>query len=298
MRAPAKLNLALRVGPPRKDGFHPLATVYHAISLFDEVQATLAEPGVFEVTTTGEGAELVPDGDDHLALRAARLLAERYAADEPVGVELAVRKSIPVAGGLAGGSADAAAALLACAVVWDLDVSPEALRELGAELGSDVPFALLGGTAIGSGRGEAVVPAMARGTYHWVVAFAQHGLSTPAVYRRFDEIGDPPAPADFEVPDEMLNALLAADPARLGATLTNDLQPAAIDLQPQLARTLEAGLEYGALGALVSGSGPTVAFLVGSETAAVDLGVALSADGVCRTVRRATGPAPGARIIG
>jgi 4-diphosphocytidyl-2-C-methyl-D-erythritol kinase len=221
-----------------------------------------------------------------------------------LGALLAIKKSIPVAGGLAGGSADGAAALLACAVLWDLDVGLEELSLLAAELGSDVPFALLGGTALGSGRGEHVVPVLARGGYHWVLAFGHHGLSTPAVYRRHDELGARKARLRgsgglaFEVPPALMNALRRGDPAAVGAALANDLQPAAVDLQPRLRQVLEAGLEYGAVGALVSGSGPTCAFLAASEAAAVDLSVALSADGQCRAVRRATGPVTGARVIG
>ena len=200
-----------------------------------------------------------------------------------------------MAGGLAGGSSNGAAALLACAVLWDIDVAPEDLRGLAAELGSDVPFALIGGTAVGSGRGEEVAPALARGTYHWVLAFGHHGLSTAAVYRRFDDLSPDAAPP--EVPAELMNALRSGDPRLLGAALSNDLQPAALDLQPRLRTVLETGLEYGALGALVSGSGPTCAFLVESESAAVDLSVSLSADGLCRAVRRATAPVLGARVI-
>lgn len=295
VRAPAKINLALKVGPPRRDGYHPLATVYQAVSLFDEVSAVWAEPGQFSVTTSGEGADQVPVGEDNLVVRAARLLARSIDADH-LGVDIAVTKAIPVSGGLAGGSADGAAALLACASLWDLDVDVDTLIGLAAELGSDVPFALLGGTAQGTGRGEQVAPALARGSYAWVLAFGNGGLSTPAVYRRYDElVPEPPAPM---VPDALMTALRAGDPARLGAALSNDLQPAALDLAPRLAQTLEAGLEYGALGAVVSGSGPTCAFLVADDSAGIELSVALSALGLCRAVRRAVGPAPGARVIG
>ncbi len=292
---PAKINLALKVGPPRPDGYHPLATVYQAVSLYDEVHAAWANPDEFEVAVTGEGAELVPLDDDNLAIRAARLLARTHGPNDSLGVTMTIKKAIPVAGGLAGGSSNGAAALLACAALWDIDLAPEALRSLAAELGSDVPFALLGGTAVGSGRGEEVVPALARGTYHWVLAFGHNGLSTPAVYRRFDQL-HPGAP-EPEIPAELMNALLSGSPRQVGATLDNDLQEAALDLQPRLAQVLEAGLEYGALGALVSGSGPTCAFLVDGESAAVDLSISLSADGLCRAVRRATGPVPGARLI-
>jgi 4-diphosphocytidyl-2-C-methyl-D-erythritol kinase len=273
-----------------------LATVYQAVSLYDEVHAAWAEPEEFSVTVSGEGADLVPTDERNLALRAARLLAGTSGPSDSLGVSFSIKKSIPVAGGLAGGSANGAAALLACAVLWDLDVGLEELITLAAELGSDVPFALLGGTALGSGRGEQVVPVLARGGYHWVLAFGHHGLSTPAVYRRHDELR--PGAEVPEVPAGLMNALRSGDPAAVGAALINDLQPAALDLQPRLRQVLEAGLEYGAVGAVVSGSGPTCAFLAASESAAVDLSVALSADGVCRAVRRATGPVTGARVIG
>lgn len=292
---PAKINLALKVGGRRPDGYHPLATVYHAVSLYDEVEAVWAEADEFSVEVSGEGADQVPLDDSNLALRAARLLARTYGPYDSLGVTLAIRKAIPVAAGLAGGSSNGAAALLACSVLWDLDVSPESLRELAAELGSDVPFALLGGTALGSGRGEEVVPALARGTYHWVLAFGHSGLSTPAVYGRFDELVPHAAPP--EVPDDLMNALRSGDPALLGAALSNDLQDAALDLRPRLRQVLEAGLEYGAVGAVVSGSGPTCAFLAAGEAAAIDLAVALSADGVCREVRRVSGPVVGARVV-
>jgi 4-diphosphocytidyl-2-C-methyl-D-erythritol kinase len=301
VRVPAKINLALKVGAPRPDGFHPLATVYQAVSLYDEVTADWAAPDTFSVTVTGEGADLVPVDDTNLAVRAARLLAHAHGTDgrggnEALGVALTIRKSIPVAGGLAGGSSNGAAALLACAVLWDLDLSGEALRGLAAQLGSDVPFALLGGTAVGSGRGEEVVPALTTGSYHWVLAFGRHGLSTPAVYRRFDELSEH-KPRPPRVPEDLMNALRSGNPAEVGRALSNDLQPAALNLQPQLRRTLQAGLEYGALGALVSGSGPTCAFLVAGESAAVDLSVALSAEGVCRAVRHTVGPVSGARVV-
>ncbi len=295
VRVPAKINLALKVGPPRADGYHPLATVYQAVSLHDEVYATWAAPDRVEIMVEGEGAELVPLDESNLAVRAARLLARTHGPHDELGVRLAITKAIPVAGGLAGGSADGAAALLACATLWDIDLDQAMMLTLAAELGSDVPFALLGGTAVGSGRGEEVAPALARGSYHWVLAFGHHGLSTPDVYRHYDVLSpDATAP---EVPAELMNALRNGNPRELGAALSNDLQAAAVHLQPRLRQVLEAGLDYGALGAMVSGSGPTCAFLAASESAAVDLSVALSADGLCRAVRRASGPVPGARVV-
>jgi 4-diphosphocytidyl-2-C-methyl-D-erythritol kinase len=295
VRVPAKINLALKVGAPRADGYHPLATVYQAVSLYDEVQASWAEADEFQVTVSGEGADEVPRDGTNLAVRAARLLAHSYGGRDSLGAHLLIKKAIPVAGGLAGGSANGAAALLACAVLWDLDVSQERLSTLAGELGSDVPFALLGGTAVGSGRGEQVAPALARGTYHWVLAFGYSGLSTAAVYRHFDQLN--PGAAPPRIPADLMNALRSGDPRLLAAALSNDLQPAALDLQPRLRTVLQTGLEYGALGALISGSGPTCAFLAESELAAVNLSVSLSAEGLCRAVRCATGPVMGARVI-
>src|SRR5215210_2924574 len=244
VRAPAKINLALCVGAPRRDGYHPLATVYQAVSLYDEVHAAWAESDEFTVSVSGEGADLVPTDETNLSLRAARLLARTYGEGDSLGVSLSIKKSIPVAGGLAGGSANGAAALLACAVLWDLDVSQERLNTLAGELGSDVPFALLGGTAVGSGRGEQVAPALARGTYHWVLAFGYSGLSTATVYRHFDQLN--PGAAPPKIPAELMNALRSGDPRLLAAALSNDLQPAALNLQPRLRTVLQTGLEYGA----------------------------------------------------
>lgn len=139
VRAPAKINLALKVGAPRPDGYHPLATVYHAVSLYDDVHAEWAEPDEFELEASGEGVEQVPLDDSNLALRAARLLARTHGGGDRLGVHLTIRKNIPVAGGLAGGSADGAAALLACATLWDIDLAPEVLRHLGAELAATSP---------------------------------------------------------------------------------------------------------------------------------------------------------------
>lgn len=297
VRVPAKINLALGVGPVGDDGFHPLATVFHAISLYDEIIAEPALPGRFLVETTGVPASADLDGDDHLSVRAAKTLAQAY-GDTSLGVALSVRKAIPVAGGMAGGSADAAGALVACAELWNLDVSPDDLAEIGATLGSDVPFGLLGGTAVGTGRGERLAPALTRGSYHWVIAFAWGGLSTPEVYARFDRLAADQDIVHPEVPPDVLTALAAGDARALGAALSNDLQAAALDLRPELRATLEAGLELGAVGAVVSGSGPTCAFLAADESAAIDLSTALPQSAACSGVRRVTGPVPGARLVG
>lgn len=295
VRVAGKINLALRSGARRPDGYHSLATVFQAVSLYDEVEATWALPGRFSVKVYGDQALMVPTGEANLAVKAARLLAATAGAGLPLGAHLVVRKSIPVTGGMAGGSADAAGALLACAVLWDLDVSPDELRELGARLGADVPFCLAGGTALGTGRGDQVAPVLSRGSYHWVLAFSDGELSTPAVFAKFDEMDGATDP--LEVPSEILNALVSGDVAGLGQALANDLQPAALALRPQLAQLLARGTELGAVGAIVSGSGPTVALLAANEAAAVELSAKLSGLGVCRAVKRVSGPVPGARLV-
>ena len=295
VRAAGKINLALRSGPRRPDGYHSLATVFQAVSIYDELEARWSHAGDFRVSVTGEQAAQVPTGPGNLAVKAARLLA-REAGTAELGCELAIRKAIPVTGGMAGGSADAAAALLACSVLWDLDVSPDELGELGARLGADVPFCLTGGTALGTDRGDQLAPVLSRGSYHWVLALSAEELSTPEVFGRFDALARP-ATGPLEVPAELLNALIGGDPVALGRCLVNDLEAAAFSLRPQLERVRTTGLELGAIGAVVSGSGPTVAFLAADENTAIDLSGKLSAAGVCRAVKRVQGPVPGVRLL-
>lgn len=304
VRVPAKVNLQLSVGPLRDDGYHDLVNVFHAVSLFDEVTAVPSD----ELALTVESApgsrvavDGVPTDGDNLAARAALLVADRLGVEPAVAIR--IRKAIPVAGGMAGGSADAAAALLACARLWDSPDEPllsrDDLMELGADLGSDVPFALLGGTAIGIGRGEQLTPALARGMFHWVFATADGGLSTPAVYAECDRLRDAhgeeaPWP---EVSEELMTALATGDAKALGAALSNDLQAAALVLRPSLRRTLTAGRDAGAIGSLVSGSGPTCAFLAENVEHAAELADILAGEGVAKSVVRASGPAPGATVI-
>jgi 4-diphosphocytidyl-2-C-methyl-D-erythritol kinase len=293
VRVPAKINLQLSVGGPRPDGYHELATVFHAVSLYDDIVATPADD--VRVTVEGPQAAAVPTDGRNLAVRAALLLARRTGIR--AGVALHLRKEIPVSGGMAGGSADAAGALLACDTLWNAGLSRDDLLGLAAELGSDVPFALLGGTAVGTGRGERLTPALARGTHHWVIAPAEGELSTPQVYAEIDRLRAGRVLPEPRISDRLMQALRSGDPVRLGAALENDLQPAALSLDPGLERTLAAGTENGALGGLVSGSGPTVAFLVRDREQAMDLSVALVASGAVPQVRRAQGPVPGARIL-
>jgi len=300
VRVPAKINLQLAVGPLRPDGYHGLVTVFHAIGLFDMI--TVATAAADSVTVTGEGAGQVPADGDNLALRAVRALRAVVAAQAGPGVAVTINKRIPVAAGLAGGSADAAAALVACNELWRARLSQRELCEVAAGVGSDVAFAVLGGTAVGRGRGERLTPAlMPAARYHWVLAFANGTLSTPEVYGTLDRQraanGGAGKVAEPELSTELMAALRAGDLERLGRSLSNDLQAPAISLFPALRKTLDVGREFGALGALVSGSGPTCLFLARDVRQATDLAVALSGAGVCRTVTRASGPVPGATVI-
>lgn len=294
-RAPGKVNLELGVGPVREDGYHPLATVYQAVGLYEDVTAATADE--WGVTVRGRDAELVPTDESNLALRAAMLLADEVGGDiEPV--HLTIHKSIPVAGGMAGGSADAAAALVACEALWAADMSKADLETVAARLGSDVPFLLHGGTAVGSGRGEIITAVLAKGLYHWVfVPTPSEGLSTPAVYRTFDALTSGREVPDPEPSLAMMAALRLGDPEALADVLTNDLQEAAIHLQPRIGEVIEAAMGFGALGALVSGSGPTVALLASGQEGAIDLAVSLTASGVADEVLRAVGPVAGAHVI-
>jgi 4-diphosphocytidyl-2-C-methyl-D-erythritol kinase len=295
VRVPAKINLHLGVGAVRADGYHDVATVYHAIALYDEVSARAAD--TLALTMDGEGAGDLALDESNLVIRAARVLAA-VTGREPQA-RLHLRKQIPVAAGLAGGSADAAATLVACDALWGTGLSREDLSRLAAEIGSDVPFLVLGGTALGTGRGETVNPVLAPGNaWHWVIAVAELGLSTPDVYAELDRLRAAGlAPPSVGPPSEILAALRQRDPAVLAKTLGNDLEPAAISLRPPLRATLEAGRAAGALAGLVSGSGPTCAFLVRDATHATDLAAAVSESGACRAVRIAHGPVPGARLI-
>lgn len=305
VRVPAKVNVQLAVGGLRPDGFHDLANVFLAVGLYDEV--TVAPAGALRITVSGPDAGQVPTDRTNLAARAAELLAARRGIEPAVHIH--IDKDIPVAGGMAGGSADGAGALVACDALWDTGASREELLDICAELGSDVPFSLVGGAALGRGRGERLTPLEVGGTFHWVFAVADGGLSTPAVYRECDrlrtqsgrgataeDVPDPePSPA-------ILDALAEGDLAALASALmaggsSNDLQAAAVSLRPSLAGTLAVGAKAGALASIVSGSGPTCAFLAPGERAAKALAEALAESGTCRFARVAAGPAPGATLL-
>ncbi|OHV06293.1 4-(cytidine 5'-diphospho)-2-C-methyl-D-erythritol kinase [Mycobacterium talmoniae] len=293
VRVPGKVNLYLAVGDRRADGYHDLRTVFHAVSLVDEV--TIRNADTLSLRVVGEGAESLPTDERNLAWQAAELLAEHVGRRPDVSIT--VDKSIPVAGGMAGGSADAAGVLVGMNTLWELGVPRHDLHVLAAQLGSDVPFALHGGTALGTGRGEELATVLARDTFHWVLAFGKSGLSTPAVFAELDRLRDVGSPPGLPSPEPVLAALTAGDPHRLAPLLGNELQAAAVSLDPGLRRALRAGVEAGALAGIVSGSGPTCAFLCASAASAIDVGTELAGAGVCRTVRVASGPVHGARVV-
>lgn len=296
VRVPAKVNLQLSVGPREADGFHNLVTVFQAISIFDDVTVTFGPPkSGLSISITGDQRHGVPADDSNLAIKAIDLIANEY--DLEIDAHVEIKKLIPVAGGMAGGSADAAAAIVAIDYLYSLGMSREEMAEIAAQLGSDVPFMLSGGTAIGTGHGDQLTAALSRGTYHWVLALSSIGLSTPSIYNECDRLRSESEIAEPQTNELLMQALLAADPKSVGAHLVNDLQAAACSLRPALRLVLDVGQEYGALGALVSGSGPTVAFLVSDEEAGLDLAVALTASGVVGSVARAYGPVAGAKVL-
>jgi 4-diphosphocytidyl-2-C-methyl-D-erythritol kinase len=296
VRVPGKVNLYLAVGDRRDDGYHELTTVFHAVSLLDEV--TVRNADLLSLEMSGEGVDSLPTDERNLAWQAAELMAEHVGRAPDVAIS--IEKSIPVAGGMAGGSADAAAVLVAINTLWELGVPRRDLHALAAQLGSDVPFALHGGTALGTGRGEELATVLARNMFHWVLAFAEGGLSTPAVFSEIDRLREArreQPPPRLDDPEPVLAALASGDPTELAPLLGNDLQPAALSLDPELRRTLRAGADAGALAGIVSGSGPTCAFLCSSAASAIDVGAQLAGAGVCRTVRVASGPVHGARVV-
>jgi 4-diphosphocytidyl-2-C-methyl-D-erythritol kinase len=296
VRVPAKVNLQLSVGPLGADGFHDVVSVFQAISIFDDVTVRYGKDGTgITLSVSGSTAHGVPTDSSNLAYKAAQLMIDRY--DAAPDLEIHLKKEIPVAGGMAGGSADAAGVIVGIDALCDLSLSRDEMERIAGELGSDVPFSIAGGIAVGLGRGDQLTPALARGTYHWVVAMSGSGLSTPAVYRECDRLREGREISNPRTSDSLLQALRAADARGVGDFLTNDLQAAACSLRPALRLVLDVGEEYGALGGIVSGSGPTVVFLVEDEERALDLTVALSASGVVSSVLRAYGPVHGARVV-
>ncbi|MFJ6678998.1 4-(cytidine 5'-diphospho)-2-C-methyl-D-erythritol kinase [Microbacterium sp. NPDC091382] len=296
VRAPGKINLFFEVGPVGEDGYHDVASVYQAVSLYEDVWAS--HDDTTSLTVTGDvDVSTVPLDDSNLALRAARLVTDAVGWEG--GIRLQIHKGVPVAGGMGGGSADAAAALVAVNELVDGGLSASDLHALGARLGADVPFALLGGTAVGTGRGDELAPALGRGSFAWVLVADGGGLSTPEVYGTLDRLrADADIAPDRATPSvdpAVLRALRSGDAAALGAAIRNDLQLAAVHLRHDLAVLIDDGLAAGALGGIVSGSGPTTAFLAEGTEQARELADRLTSAG--HRAHAVTGPVAGARLL-
>ncbi len=293
VRVPGKVNVYLGVGPREFSGYHELATIFQAVGIYDEVTVSAADS--LKISGLGAFADQIPTDETNLTWKAAELVAR--ACGEDPNIHIQIDKSIPIAAGMAGGSADAAATLVACDTYWNAGIPRDQLDAMAATLGSDVPFMLHGGCALGVGRGDVLSPVMIRGSFHWVFATFDEGLSTAQIYEKTDELRGLEFEAEPEVPTELLSALARGDAPALGRLLHNDLQLAATTSRPLLGRVLEQGIDNGALGAIVSGSGPTCAFLVRDESSAIDLVVALKASGLVDDVLRTHGPVHGARVI-
>lgn len=293
VRVPGKINLQLSVGPLQRDGYHEVATVFQSVSLFDEL--TLSESDGDGIEIAAEGKSAIPLGKENLAYKAAELMRKKF--EIATGLLIKIKKEIPIAGGMAGGSANAGATIVGIDALFSLGLKRDEMERIGSEIGADVPFTISGGTAIGTGRGDQITPVLSRGSYNWVLALSSSGLSTPAVYKECDRLREGLDISKPHVSDSLLHSLSQGDAKALGKSLTNDLQAAACSLKPALRLILDVGLDYGALGGIVSGSGPTVAFLAESEDHALDLVVALTSSGVVGNVIRVSGPVPGARVF-
>jgi 4-diphosphocytidyl-2-C-methyl-D-erythritol kinase len=310
VRVPGKVNLQLSVGPKGDDGYHNIATIFQAVSLYDDVRVRLSGSNSsrndqdkkfekvsdkFYLSIRSEHPGFIPVDKNNLAIKAAQLMFKKFELSEEL--EISIEKNIPVAGGMAGGSADAAGVIIAVDSLFNLGLSKSEMEELGSELGSDVPFSISGGTAIGTGKGDRLTPVLARGNYFWVFALSSTGLSTPAVYGECDRLREGMQISQPQINESLMQALSSGDAKALGKSLHNDLQLAACSIRPALRLILDVGMDYGALGAIVSGSGPTVAFLASDDDHGLDLVVALTSSGVVGNVVRAGGPVVGASII-
>lgn len=299
-RAPGKINCYFRVGPPREDGYHDVASLYVAVSLFEEIEATLREDGELQLRldescTVVSEPETFPLGPGNLVHQAAELLREHTGTT--LGADLNIIKRVPIAGGMGGGSADAAATLVACNELWQTGLDREELGRLGVRLGADVPFALMGGAAIGLGVGDQLAPLLTRAQTDWVLIPASYGLSTPRVYAMLDRLR---AGQDIAVPQEVdpdvIQALMASDVEALSRLLVNDLTQASLALAPELGAVRDLAEGAGALRAMVSGSGPTLALLVRDAGHAEQV-MAQLGDEVGVATLAVTAPAPGARVV-
>lgn len=310
--APGKINVSLRVGPLREDGYHEVATLYLAVSLYEEVSAERRDDGAITVSLSERSAftevqtrdpetqemvaAAIPLDERNLVYQAASKLRARLGITD--GVDLTITKNVPVAGGMGGGSADAAAALVACSALWEAGLSKEQLAEIGSELGADVPFAILGGAAVGQGVGDELSPLLTRGELHLVLVPANTGLSTPSVYAKLDEMRAE-AGVEAEAPEldpDLVRAVCTADAELVASLMANDLQAPAVASLPSLEDMMDVGMIEGALQGMVSGSGPTLVFLARDAEAAHRLCTSFEERTEVWAIP-VTGPASGARLI-
>ena len=295
VRVPAKINLQLSVGPLADSGYHEIATVFQAISLYDQVTVSKVKPGAEQLSISGEGAETLPTNHENLALKAIREIAKYV--EHPIHARIHIDKAIPISGGMAGGSADAAAVTVAVNQLWQLNLTSEEVTKIASEVGSDVAFLLFGHTQMGLGRGERLNPLLTKSELNWVIATNSSGLQTSEVYKTCDSLRLGKAVPEPIINKELVQALAAGDVEKIAKNLSNDLQEAALKLKPELSNLLKIGEEYGAIASLVSGSGPTCIFLAASKKAAENLVIDLSGSGLAKNVLLAKGPVAGAKII-
>lgn len=295
VRVPAKINLQLSVGPLEESGYHELATIFQAVSLFDEVTVSKLKTGKDHLSISGDEIGDVPTNQDNLAFKAIREIAKFV--EHPIKARIHIDKSIPIAGGMAGGSADAAATIVAVNQLWELKLSQNQLVEIASAVGSDVAFLLFGHTQMGLGRGEKLTPVLTRGDFNWVIATNKSGLATSEVYKMCDQLRiDQNIPAP-RINNDLVQALATGNVKAVAKNLSNDLQHAALKLKPELSNLLKMGEEFGALAGMVSGSGPTCLFLADSTKSAENLVVDLSGSGLCKNVFLVKAPVAGAKII-
>ncbi|WNR44763.1 4-(cytidine 5'-diphospho)-2-C-methyl-D-erythritol kinase [Paenibacillus roseipurpureus] len=255
-KAPAKINLSLDVLHKRPDGYHEVEMVMTMVDLADRIEMQEMARDTIIISSQ---AGYIPLDEKNLAFQAARLIKDRY--DVKQGVYIHLDKRIPVAAGLAGGSSDAAATLRGLNRLWNLNISNEELQILGAELGSDVPFCVTGGTALATGRGEKLEPISAPPQCWVVLAKPPINVSTSEIYGKLNARGIKQHPSTAGV----LSAIRDKQFDRLCDNLGNVLEGVTLDLYPEVRHLKECMQRLGADGVLMSGSGPTVFGLVSKE---------------------------------
>jgi 4-diphosphocytidyl-2-C-methyl-D-erythritol kinase len=280
--APGKINLYFAVGPKLENGYHEVCSVYLALNLREEVSVTKATDLKIGVSGTINNLESVPTDESNLVVKAAKLVTEET-------LSFGIQKQVPIAGGMGGGSADAAASLMATSELFGTELPANSVA-----LGADVPFALMGGVALGTGVGENLTPLPMHGKLHIVLIPSEGQLSTPVVYNHLDELRESaalvPDSAPTE-PTELIEALKHGHVEEVAKHAHNDLQWAALSLKPELQDTIDRAKAAGALAAMVSGSGPTVFAIAKDEISANKIATEFGGSAIVTT-----GPSAGAKI--